>query len=76
MLKTQTATRYLPIPSSTETWKIFTKHAVSIFFSAWADILSKKTPYFGKPLFFAEQELIMGARLCAHDFIIGQKFLF
>ena len=26
-------TKHLPIPSSAETWKIFTKHAVSIFFS-------------------------------------------
>ena len=56
-----TSLLYLPIPSSAETWKIVTKKVCQFFF-AWADILSEKSPYFGKHI-FAKQELITRARL-------------
>ena len=48
----QNSTRllYLPIPSSAETWKIFTNKLCQFFF-AKADILSEKNPYFGTHLF-------------------------
>ena len=64
----QNSTRllYLPIPSSAETWKIFTTKLCQFFF-AKVDILSEKNPYFGKHL-FAKQELIMHARLRVRDF--------
>ena len=48
---------------------------VSIFFFALADILSEKTPYFGKYL-FAKQELITRARLRGQDFATGKNFSF
>ena len=48
---------------------------VSIFFFALADILSEKTPYFGKYL-FAKQELITRVRLRGQDFATGKNFSF
>ena len=72
----QNSTRllYLPIPSSAETWKIFTNKLCQFFF-AKADILSEKIPYFGKHL-FAKQELITRARLRVQDFGTGKNFCF
>ena len=72
----QNSTRllYLPIPSSAETWKIFTNKLCQFCF-AIADILSKKNPYFGKHL-FAKQELITRARLRVQDFGTGKNFCF
>ena len=46
-LKKSTSLLYLPISSSAESWKIF-RNMLGQFFSAWADILSEKNPYFGK----------------------------
>ena len=65
---------YLPIPSSAETWKIFTNKLCRFLF-AKADILSEKNPYFGKHL-FAKQELITRARLRVQDFATGKNFSF
>ena len=62
-----TSLLYLPIPSSAETWKIVTKKVCQFFF-AWADILSEKSPYFGKHL-FAKQELITCGRLRGQDLV-------
>ena len=72
----QNSTRllYLPIPSSAETWKIFTNKLCRFFF-AKADILSEKNPYFGKHL-FAKQGLITRARLRVQDFGTGKNFCF
>ena len=39
------------------------------------DILSEKSPYFGKHL-FAKQELITRARLRGQDFATGKNFYF
>ena len=50
------------------------KEGVSIFL-AYADILSKKSPYFGKHL-FAKQKLITRARLRGQDFATGKNFSF
>ena len=48
---------------------------MSIFFVAEADILSEKSPYFGKHL-FAKQELITSARLRGQDSATGKNFSF
>ena len=45
------------------------------FFFAKADILSEKSPYFGKHL-FAKQELITRSRLRGQDFATGKNFSF
>ena len=47
---------------------------MSIFF-AKADILSEKSPYFGKHR-FAKQELITHVRLRGQDFATGKNFSF
>ena len=65
---------YLTIASSAETWKIVTKKVCQFFF-AQADILSEKSPYFGKHV-FAKQELITRARLRGQDFATGKNFSF
>ena len=59
---------------SAETWKIVAKKVCQSFF-ALADILSEKSPYFGKHL-FAKQELITRARLRGQDFATGKNFSF
>ena len=57
-------------------WNLETryKESVSIFFCK-PDILSEKSPYFGKHL-FAKQELITRARLRGQDFATGENFSF
>ena len=54
--------------------KIVTKKVCRFFF-AQADILSEKSPYFGKHL-FAKQELIARAKLRGQDFATGKNFSF
>ena len=49
-VQNSTSLLYLPIPSSAETWKIVTKKVCQVFFTE-ADILSEKSPFFGKHLF-------------------------
>ena len=73
-VQNSTSLLYLPIPSSAETWKIVAKKVCQSFF-ALADILSEKSPYFGKHL-FAKQELITRARLRGQDFATGKNFHF
>ena len=71
----QNSTRllYLPIPSSAETWNIFTNKMCNFFFSL--KLTSEKNPYFGKHL-FAKQELITRARLGVQDLRTGKNFCF
>ena len=71
-VQNSTSLLYLPIPSSAETWNIAAKKVCQSFF---ADILSEKSPYFGKHL-FAKQELITCARLRGQHFATGKNFYF
>ena len=66
---------YLPIPLSVETWKIFTKHALSIFFSLKLTFQVRQICNL-ESLFLAKQELITRARLRVHDFTTGENFSF
>ena len=55
--------------------KSLQRKCVNFFFFAYADILSEKSPYFGKHL-FAKQELMTRARLRGQDFATGKNFSF
>ena len=61
-LKTSTSLLYWAISSSAETWKIFTKHGVSIL--SWADILSEKKPVFWKASFLQNKDWLRVQASC------------
>ena len=69
-------TLFKPIPSSAETWKIFTNKLCQIFFFALTDILGEKNPYFGKHLLQNKDWFNTRARLCVQDFATGKNFSF
>ena len=69
-------TLFKPIPSSAETWKIFTNKLCQFFFFSWTDILGEKNPYFGKHLLQNKDWFNTRARLCVQDFATGKNFSF
>ena len=69
-------TLFKPIPSSAETWKIFTNKLCQFFFFAWTDILGEKNPYFGKHLLQNKNWFNTRARVRVQDFATGKNFSF
>ena len=71
--KNSTRLIYLPICSSAETWKIFRNMLCGFLFFAWAEILSKRNPYFGKHL-FCKARTDYAHKHRVQDFATGKNF--
>ena len=69
-----TSSLYLPIPSSAETWKIFTNKLCQLFFRLSWHFKREKSVFWKAS--FAKQKLITRARLRVQDFATGKNFSF
>ena len=75
-VESATSLLYLPIPSLVETWKIITKHAVSILFLVNWHFKQEKSVFWKASFFVKKRTDKMHARLRAQDFMTDKNFSF